>query len=429
MADDGAACRATLAPARRGRPAAAMTLTPPLSARRLSQTLRARLPGFLRPDRAHDRGPGMRRRGFRLTRVELYVLTRTLIGVFGALAVLASIVLLIDFVELSRTVGVNRFHEVSLADIFNLTMLGAPSKLIQLLPFAFLFGVLAAYVNLNRRSELVALRAAGVSAWRFIFPAMGAAVVIGIVTILLLNPLASLTDRVYTGLYAELTAVPGQTTDKALWLRQGDRRSQIIIRAESTYGSGVDLRNVTLFVYHLDDHGRSRFSRRIEADEATLEHHRWLLTGVKEAGPGGQALNIPAITIASTLDETTALQRYATAQETPFWKLPFVIGRTERAGFSANLYRMQFDTLLATPVMFAGMSVLAAAFSLRLLRLGGLAGFAGSGVTLGFILFFFNQFCGALGKAEVIPPLLAAWAPPLIALLGGFTLLCYTEDG
>ena len=90
---------------------------------------------------------------------------------------------------------------------------------------------------------------------------------------------------------------------------------------------------------------------------------------------------------------------------------------------------MQFDTLLATPVMFAGMSVLAAAFSLRLLRLGGLAGFAGSGVALGFILFFFNQFCGALGKAEVIPPALAAWAPPLMALLGGFTLLCYTEDG
>ena len=371
----------------------------------------------------------MRRRGLRLTRVEFYVLTRTLAGVFGALAVLASIVTLIDFVELSRTVGTNRFHEVSLADIFNLTMLGAPSKLIQLLPFAFLFGVLAAYVNLNRRSELVALRAAGVSAWRFIFPAMGAAVVIGVFTILVLNPLASLTDRVYTHLYAELTAAPGQATDKALWLRQGDRRSQIIIRADSAYGSGVDLRNVTLFVYQLDGRGGSHFSRRIEADDATLEHHRWVLTGVKEAGPGGQALNIPAVTIASTLDESTALQRFATAQETPFWSLPFVIVRTERAGFSANLYRMQFDTLLATPVMFAGMSVLAAAFSLRLLRLGGLAGFAGAGVALGFILFFFNQFCGALGKAEVIPPLLAAWAPPLIALLGGFTLLCYTEDG
>jgi lipopolysaccharide export system permease protein len=371
----------------------------------------------------------MKRRGLRLTRIETYVLTRTLIGVFGALAVLATIVLLIDFVELSRTLGGGRGHDVALNDLVELTLLGAPSKIIQLLPFAFLFGVLAAYVNLNRRSELIALRAAGVSAWRFIFPAAGAAVVIGIVTILVLNPIASLTDSAYARLNDALTAVPGANLDKAVWLRQGDRRSQIIIRAISAGGTGVNLENVTLFVYHLDPQGGSHFSRRIEATTAQLEHGRWLLSGVREAGPGGQALNIPAITIASSLSERSALQHFASAQEAPFWSLPFIIARTERAGFSANLYRMQLDTLLATPVMFAGMSVLAAAFSLRLLRLGGLAGFAGSGVALGFVLFFFNQFCGALGKAEVIPPFLAAWAPPLIALLGGFTLLCYTEDG
>ena len=408
-----------------------MSLTPPIRTARLPRAraaLRSRL-AFLRPDSAHDRGPGMRRRGLRLTRIEVYVLTRTLVAVFTALGVRATIVLLIDFVELSRTVGANRFHEVSVGDIAGLTLLGAPSKLIQLLPFAFLFGVLAAYVNLNRRSELIALRAAGVSAWRFIFPAAGAAIAIGILTILVLNPLASVSDAVYTRSYTALTAVPGEATDKAVWLRQGDRRSQIIIRANSLGGPGVNLRDVTLFVYGLDPHGGSRFSRRIEAATAVLQHRQWVLSGVREAGPGGQALNIPAVTIGSTLDERTALQRFTSAQDAPFWTLPFLIARTERAGFSANLYRLQFDTLLATPIMFAGMSVLAAAFSLRLLRLGGLAGFAGSGVALGFILFFFNQFCGALGKAEVIPAVLAAWAPPLIALLGGFTLLCYTEDG
>ena len=406
-----------------------MTLTPPFRLTRPLRPLRRRLSGFLRPDRAHDRGPGMRRRGLRLTRIEIYVLTRTLTSVFGALGVLASIVLLIDFVELSRTVGTNRFHEVSLGDIAQLTLLGAPSKLIQLFPFAFLFGVLAAYVNLNRRSELVALRAAGVSAWRFIFPAAGAAVAVGVVTVLVLNPLASGSDAIYERVYASLTSVPGEVTDKALWLRQSDRRTRIIIRADSQAGSGVRLKNVTLFVYQIDAAGSARFARRIEAASAILQRKRWMLTGVREAGPGGQAINLPAVTIASTLNERTALQRFASAQDAPFWSLPFIIARTERAGFSANLYRLQLDTLLAMPVMFAGMSVLAAAFSLRLLRLGGLAGFAGSGIGLGFILFFFNQFCGALGKAEVIPAVLAAWAPPLIALLGGFTLLCYTEDG
>jgi lipopolysaccharide export system permease protein len=79
--------------------------------------------------------------------------------------------------------------------------------------------------------------------------------------------------------------------------------------------------------------------------------------------------------------------------------------------------------------MFAAMAILAAAFSLRLVRLGGLAGLAGAGVALGFTVFFFNRFSGALGKADIIPLFAAAWAPAAVALLSGLTLLCYTEDG
>ncbi len=58
-------------------------------------------------------------------------------------------------------------------------------------PFVFLGGTLAAYVTLNRRSELTAMRAAGVSAWRFIFPAAATAFLCGVLTTTLVNPAAS----------------------------------------------------------------------------------------------------------------------------------------------------------------------------------------------------------------------------------------------
>jgi lipopolysaccharide export system permease protein len=90
---------------------------------------------------------------------------------------------------------------------------------------------------------------------------------------------------------------------------------------------------------------------------------------------------------------------------------------------------LAFQQLLAAPLLYTAMAILAAAFSLRLIRLGGLAGLAGAGVALGFGFFFFNAVCGALGRAAVIPTALAAWTPPLIALLSGLTLLCYAEDG
>ena len=107
-------------------------------------------------------------------RIERYVLVRTLVALGGALAIIAAVVALVDFVDISRTVGVRA--DIGFGDLVLLTALRSPSTILTLAPFVFLFGTLAAFVALNRRSELIAMRAAGVSAWRFIFPAAGAAV-------------------------------------------------------------------------------------------------------------------------------------------------------------------------------------------------------------------------------------------------------------
>ncbi|HTI66519.1 MAG TPA: LptF/LptG family permease [Caulobacteraceae bacterium] len=365
----------------------------------------------------------------RLGHIERYVLGRSLTGVGAALGVIAFIIMLIDFVELSRTVG-TRARDISVLDLFGLALLQSPAVILLVLPFAFLFGVLFAYMNLNRRSELIAMRAAGVSAWRFILPAAMAAAVIGLVTVTALHPVASQMHAAFERRQTALMENYLPTPPKAIWLPpQGDGKNQIIIRAGSRVGPGVRLKDVTLLVYRREADGGLRFTRRIDADEARLRNGQFSLIGVRSATPGALGVRFGSVTVPSTLNMTAALERFAAPDAVPFWDLPMTIVRTERAGFSATGYRLQFHQLLATPLMFAGMSVLAAAFSLGLLRLGGLAALAGSGVTLGFVFFFMNQLCTSLGRAAVMPPMLAAWTPPALALLAGFTLLCYTEDG
>ncbi len=364
----------------------------------------------------------------RPSRLESYLLVHVLTAVAGALAIIGSIVMLINFVEISRTIGV-RSKEAGLFDVFSLTLLESPSTILVMMPFAFLFGVLAAYVNLNRRSELVALRAAGVSAWRFIAPAAVAAAVVGVITVVALNPIASAMNERYQRLQTKL--LEGYLSDqpKAIWLRQGDGRTQIIIRADAREGPGVLLKRVSMYVYRLDPNGALLFSRRIDADTARLSKHAWTLTNARDGRPGQQAIRAPTMTVPSNLNPRTAVERFVSPAAIPFWSLPSIIARTEKAGFSAVGYRLQFDQLLAVPLLYAAMTMLAAAFSLRLIRLGGLAGLAGAAVALGFVFFFLNQFMLALGKAGVVPPLLAAWVPPLLALLAAVTLLSYTEDG
>jgi lipopolysaccharide export system permease protein len=362
-------------------------------------------------------------------RLERYVLTRAFAAVGAALLVITTVIMLIQFVDLSRQVGVRA--DAGAPEILGLTLLRAPSLVQVMLPFVFLFGGIGAYVGMNRRSELVAMRAAGISAWRFILPFAAAAFLTGVVTVVAINPLASMLNGRFELERGRLMENYLGDQPKDIWLRQGDEHSQIVIHAHGrdTRTGVVRLHDVTLFVYDKTADGRPQFRRRLEAGEATLMPGFWRLKDVREAAAGQSSVRSDSLSIRSTLDAEAALQRFTSPDAIAFWRLPQAIKLTEDAGFSADSYRLRFQQLLATPVLFAAMALLAAAFSLRLARLGGLAGLAGAGVALGFVIFFFNQFAGALAKGGVIPLFAAAWVPAVVALLSGMTLLFHTEDG
>jgi lipopolysaccharide export system permease protein len=364
----------------------------------------------------------------RLGRIERYVLVQQARALAVALAVISALVMLIDFVEVSR--GLNSSGELSSARIFGLVLLKSPSVIVQLLPFVFLFGTLAAFVGLNRRSELIAMRAAGVSAWRFVLPAAAAALVLGVLTVTVFGPMAAAGDGLWQLERGRISgSTPGAGAQEAVWLREGDASRQMIIRGERQDPASGRLLDASFFIYTTTPEGRRTFTERIDAATASLTAGRWRLTDATGAQTGQRAVRYATLDLPSNLADEEAFQRFARPQSTPFWSLPNQIQRIEDAGFASTAYRLRLQQLLATPLMFAAMSILAAAFSLRLMRLGDLARMAVAAVVLGFAFFFVNQFSSAMGSAEVVPPFLAAWLPPVLTALAAFTLLFYTEDG
>ena len=360
--------------------------------------------------------------------IERYVLRKTLGGLAAALAVVAVLVMLIAFVDISKNVGTRT--DVGFAQLLFLTVLQAPATILVLTPFIFLFGTLGAFVGLNRRSELIAMRAAGVSAWRFVLPAAGAAFLFGVLTVTALGPAASAADGLFQRERSRLSgSVAGSSAPEAVWIREGDDSRQMVIRADRQDRAGGRLLGVTFFIYTNDGEGLRSFSERIDAASASLSAGRWRLIDAVGAQIGQRAVRYATLDLPSSLADEEAFERFARPQSTPFWSLPAQIARVKNAGFSATAYDLRLQQLLATPLMFAAMSILAAAFSLRLMRLGDLARMSAAAVVLGFGFFFVNQAASAFGSAEVIPPWLAAWLPPLLTALAAFTLLFYTEDG
>lgn len=367
-------------------------------------------------------------KGFRIGAVERYVLWQQTKSLLTALGVISALIMLIDFVEISRGIGSD--VDLSGPRILGLMLLKSPAVIVQLAPFVFLFGTLGAYVALNRRSELIAMRAAGLSAWRFVLPSAAFALVCGVVTVAALSPLASHGDAVFQRERARLSGqAVGLERPEAVWLREGDAERQMIIRAERQDRAGGRLLDVTFFVYASDGQGRRVFRERLDAESASLRSGSWRLTDAVGAQTGQRAVRYDTLDLPSNLADEEAFDRFARPQSTAVWQLASQIRRIEDAGFSSTAYRLRLHQLLATPLVFAAMSVLAAAFSLRLMRLGDLARMSAAAVVLGFAFFFVNQATAAFGSADVIAPAVAAWLPPLLALLAGLTLLVYTEDG
>jgi lipopolysaccharide export system permease protein len=109
--------------------------------------------------------------------------------------------------------------------------------------------------------------------------------------------------------------------------------------------------------------------------------------------------------------------------------LPQFIDLAERAGLKAGGYRLQYQKLLAQPFMLAAMVLLAAAFSLRFFRFGGVQKMVVGGVACGFLLYLMAKLTDDLSRSELLQPTVAAWLPVIVGGMTGLLVLLHQEDG
>jgi lipopolysaccharide export system permease protein len=96
---------------------------------------------------------------------------------------------MIDYVELMRR-GADLANATAWL-LAKISLFRVPQLTERIMPFTVLVGAMSCYLTLSRRLELVVARAAGVSAWQFVAPAMIAAFVFGAVATTLYNPVAA----------------------------------------------------------------------------------------------------------------------------------------------------------------------------------------------------------------------------------------------
>jgi lipopolysaccharide export system permease protein len=346
--------------------------------------------------------------------------------VFGGAFVLMT---LIDYIELTRRAS--DIPNVSPLLLAQTSLFRMPQIVERMLPFSVLVGAMSCYLNLSRRLELVVARAAGISAWQFVAPAVIVAVLMGIVITTSYNPLSAAlrerSKRIESELFGERASSGAlQAGVGSFWVRQRSTDGrQAIINAMASREQGARLDGVTIFTFDPEGH----FQERIEARTAALEPGHWQLEQVRIYASGAAPRDLDSYLLSTTLTSEQVQESFATPETVSFWQLPSYISRAEQAGLGAAGYRLQYQLLLAQPFLLAGMVLLAASVSLRFFRFGGVPKMVLSGVGAGFLLYILSKVTADLSKAELMHPGAAAWVPVLFGVVTGLVVLLYQEDG
>ncbi|WP_457796947.1 LPS export ABC transporter permease LptG [Methylocystis sp. S23] len=359
--------------------------------------------------------------GVTITRYFAMRFTKTILAIFFTIFCLMFVVV---FVEMLRRSSDN--PAAGAGAVALMTAMKVPAAAEMILPFAVLFGSMATFVDLTRKLELVVARAAGMSVWQFIAPPALAALLIGVVSVTIYNPLSAEMKQRSDQMELEIFGRPGSIRiDHGVWLRQHGVDGLAVIHAMETANAGVDLTGVSVNIYSAD----GGFVERVEAAKAHLEPGVWVLKDATVSAPGEPARQVSAYMLATDLTPEQAAAATTPPSGTPFWALPEMTARTAEAGLDATGYRLQFQTLLARPLLLVAMVLVAASFSLRFFRFGGVAKTLSGGVVAGFVLYIVTKVLSDLGGAGMISPLVAAWSPALVGSMLGTLTLLYSEDG
>ena len=362
--------------------------------------------------------------------LNLYIARRFLLVFLQIFASFFALFVMIDMID-----EIRRFADpgLSLSEALVLAIMNVPATLYRILPLIMTLSAITLFLGLSRSSELVVVRTAGRSGLSFLLAPVLTALGIGAFAVAVLNPLVAATSHRYDVLSAG-HARGGSVlsiSDAGLWLRQGDANGQTVIEAKRANLDGTELYEVTFLTFGPD----GTPNQRIEAAQAKLTPGFWSLTQARlwplsEANPQrGVHLLAEGATLATDLTRDRIHDSFGTPSAISFWNLPGYIAGLERAGFSARSHLVWYQIELAHPLLLAAMVLIAAGFTMRHARMAQTGLLVLLALLSGFGVFFLRNFGQVLGENGQIPVILAAWSPPVAAVLLALGFLLHLEDG
>jgi lipopolysaccharide export system permease protein len=354
--------------------------------------------------------------------IALYMAKMFLVRTFAILGVLVLILQSLDL--LTESGKILAYHGNGDAQIWHYVGLRVPQILSTFLPYSVLLGAIITLTTLNQNSEVIALKASGLSAHQILAPLIVASLGVAILSF-------SFNDRIVARATATLDQwqkvnygpLPIDRGDRSnVWVRDGDDLIQVgQIKGR---GNAAILGDVTLF----DREGGS-LVQIIKAAHGKRDGDGWRIWPATRFNiAADKAVSLGSVVIGRGVRPDQFSLASVDADGLSFTDLHAAIDDLSAAGRPTASLEGTLWHKLSGPMSAMLMPLLGAVAAFGIARSGKLFVRAVIGMGLGFLYFVADNFALAMGNLGAYPPFLAAWGAFLLFLMIGETVLIRTEE-
>jgi LPS export ABC transporter permease LptG/LPS export ABC transporter permease LptF len=361
--------------------------------------------------------------------LDAYVIREFLKTFFLVLAGFILLMLVFTFFDLMSDILRNHIGILTVgAYLVNLT----PSMVYQLAPLAVLIAVLVTFGVLNRNSEIIAMKATGISLYRLVVPIVSIAAVLAVALFLFDQYYLPDANQRQQALRNVIKGRPAQTYShpEQQWIFGEPARGEPgrIFYYQFFDPVRNEFANLSVFEFNPATFQLTRriFAARVYWDEDSGSWHfqnGWISDFNVPNGPSFRQFRETTFPEIHEDPGYFNVKEDLQAQQMNFSQLRSYIHDLQQSGFDTMPLRVALWQKLAYPLIAVVMAILAIPFALSMGRRGSIAAIA---VAIGVALTYWviNGLLSDMGNVNYLPAILAAWSSDvLFGLVGGYLLL------
>ncbi len=354
--------------------------------------------------------------------VSFYMARLFVVRTFSILAALVLVLQALDL--LSESGDILAYAGNGDAEVWRYVSLRTPEIIARFLPFSVLLGTILTLIQMNQNSEIIALKASGLSAHQVLAPLILASFGIAILSFgfndRVVSRATATLDQWQKVNYGPLPIDRGDRTN--VWVRDGDDLIEVAqIRGR---GNAALLGGITLY-----DRTGGNLVSILRAARGWRQGDGWRVEDVTRFDvASGTVTPLPSTVIARGVTPDQFTLASVDADGLSFSALSAAISDLAGAGRPTKALEGSLWHKLSGPLSSTLMPLLGAVAAFGIARSGKLFVRAVVGMALGFAYFVADNFALAMGNLGAYPPFLAAWAPFLLFFLIGEAVLIRTEE-